>query len=130
MWWTLYGYYVMFMCGGQNSWFCKALRIFYVSLFECKCPWMLKTYKLPCVEQRITKLDWKSTMNSVVKFVFLPTYCAMYFSKITYSKWGFFQVRQNTFISFFLGRLFLLKSLKTVVQITNWFNYSFFEMDL
>ena len=46
MWWILYGYYVMFMCGGQNSWFCKAsLRICYVSLFECKGPWMLKTYK-------------------------------------------------------------------------------------
>ena len=24
MWWILYGYYVMFMCGDQNSWFCKA----------------------------------------------------------------------------------------------------------
>ena len=35
---------VMFMCGGQNSWFCKAsLRICYVSLFECKGPWVLKT---------------------------------------------------------------------------------------
>ena len=35
------------MCGGQNSGFCKAsLRFFYVSLFECKDPWMLKTYKL------------------------------------------------------------------------------------
>ena len=34
----------MFMCGGQNSWFRKAsLRICYVSLFECKGPWMLKT---------------------------------------------------------------------------------------
>ena len=33
------GYYVMFMFGGQNSWFCKAsLRICYVSLFECKNP--------------------------------------------------------------------------------------------
>ena len=43
MWWILYGYYVMFMCGGQNSWFCKAsLRIYYISLFECKGPWMLK----------------------------------------------------------------------------------------
>ena len=43
MWWILYGYYVMFMCGGQNSWFCKAsLRICYVSLFECKGLWMLK----------------------------------------------------------------------------------------
>ena len=32
------------LCGGQNSWFCKAsLRICYVSLFECKGPWMLKT---------------------------------------------------------------------------------------
>ena len=30
--------------GGQNSWFCKAsLKICYVSLFECKGPWMLKT---------------------------------------------------------------------------------------
>ena len=44
MWWILYGYYVMFMCGGQNSWFCQApLRICYVTLFECKSPWMLKT---------------------------------------------------------------------------------------
>ena len=39
MWWILYGCYVIFMCGGQNSWFCKAsLRICYVSLFECKGP--------------------------------------------------------------------------------------------
>ena len=31
------------LCVGQNSWFCKAsLRICYVSLFECKGPWMLK----------------------------------------------------------------------------------------
>ena len=68
MWWILYGYYVMLMCGGQNSWFCKAsLRICYVNLFECKGPWMLKTYKLPYVEQGITKLDSKSTMYSVVK---------------------------------------------------------------
>ena len=37
MWWILYGYYVMFMCRAQNSWFYKAsLRICYVSLFECK----------------------------------------------------------------------------------------------
>ena len=44
MWWILYGYYVMFMCGGQNSWSCKSsLRICYISLFECKGPWMLKT---------------------------------------------------------------------------------------
>ena len=44
MWWILYGYYVMFMCGGQNSRFCKAsLRICYISLFEYKGPWMLKT---------------------------------------------------------------------------------------
>ena len=58
MWWILYGYYVMFMCGGQNSGFCKAsLRMCYVSLFECKGPLMRKTYKLPCVEQKITKLD-------------------------------------------------------------------------
>ena len=75
MWWILYGYYVMLMCGGQNSWFCKAsLRICSVNLFECKVAWMLKTviYKLPCEEQRITKLDWKSTMHSVVK---LSSYC-------------------------------------------------------
>ena len=44
MGWTLYGYYMMFMCGGQNLWFCKvSLRICYVSLFECKGSWMLKT---------------------------------------------------------------------------------------
>ena len=65
----LYGYYVMFMCGGQNSGFCKAsLRTGYVSLFECKGPWMLKTYKLQCVEQGIAKPDWKSTMYSVFKW--------------------------------------------------------------
>ena len=47
MWWTLYGYYVMFMCGGQNSCFSKAcLRIYYESLFWCKGPWMLKTVML------------------------------------------------------------------------------------
>ena len=60
------------LCGGQNSWFCKAsLRICYVSLFECKVPWMLKTYKLPCVEQKVTKLDWRSTMYNDVKFFFI-----------------------------------------------------------
>ena len=33
-----------YLCGGQNSWFCKAsLWICYVSLSECKGPWMLKT---------------------------------------------------------------------------------------
>ena len=38
--------------------FSKAfLRICYISLFECKGPWMLKTVKVSCVEQRITKLD-------------------------------------------------------------------------
>ena len=66
MWWILYGYYVMFMHGGQNSWFCKAslIRIYYVSLFECKGPGMLKT---------IIKCMWgtedckTSTMCSVVK---------------------------------------------------------------
>ena len=63
MWWILYGYYVMLMCGGQNSWFYKAsVRICYVSLFECK-----NCYKLPSVEQRITKLDRKSTIYSVAK---------------------------------------------------------------
>ena len=56
------------LCGSQNSWFCKAsLRICFVSLFECKGPWMLETYKVSCVEQKITKLDWKSTIYSVVK---------------------------------------------------------------
>ena len=41
MWWILYGCYMMFMCGGENSWFCKAsLRICYISLFECRGPWM------------------------------------------------------------------------------------------
>ena len=48
MWWILCGYYdidvdivwiLMFMCGGQNSGFCKAsLRIFYISLLEYKGP--------------------------------------------------------------------------------------------
>ena len=34
----------MFMCGGQNSLFCKAsLRICDVSLFDCKGPGMLKS---------------------------------------------------------------------------------------
>ena len=43
MWSIFYGCYVIFMCGGQNSWVCKAsIRICYVSLFECKGPWMLK----------------------------------------------------------------------------------------
>ena len=58
------------LCEGQNSWFCKiqaSLRTCYVSLSECKDPWMLKTHKLPCVEQKITKLDWKSSIYSVVK---------------------------------------------------------------
>ena len=36
------GYFMdvmLFMCGGQNSWFCKAsLIICYVSLFECQGP--------------------------------------------------------------------------------------------
>ena len=32
------------LCGGQNSWFCKASRrICYVSLSECKGHWMLET---------------------------------------------------------------------------------------
>ena len=72
--WTLCDGYCMdimlCLCGGQSSWFCKAsVRICYVSLSECKGPWMLKPkfHKLPCVEQKITKLDWKSTMYSVVK---------------------------------------------------------------
>ena len=44
MWWILYGYYVMFLCGGQNSLICKAsLRTCDVSLFESKDLWMLKT---------------------------------------------------------------------------------------
>ena len=49
----------------------------YASLFECKGHWMLKAYKLPCVEQRITKLDWKRFMYSVLK---LSSYfCVSYF---------------------------------------------------
>ena len=67
------------LCGGQNSWFCKAsLRLCYVSLFECKGPWMLKTHKLPCVEQKITKLDWGSTIYSVVKFFFILFLCLLF----------------------------------------------------
>ena len=61
----------MFISAGQNSWFCKgSLRICYVSLFEYKAPWTKNCYKLPFVEQRIKKLDWKCTMYTVVK-VFL-----------------------------------------------------------
>ena len=33
-------------------------------------------YKLPCVEQRITKLDWKRTMHSLVN---VPTFLSLYF---------------------------------------------------
>ena len=41
------GYCMDIMCRSQNSWFCEAsLRICYVSLFECKDPWMLKTDSL------------------------------------------------------------------------------------
>ena len=68
--WILLYYYVMFMCRGQNSGFCKtSLKICDVSFFECKSPWMLKTVMncQPRVEQKITKLDWKSTMDSVVR---------------------------------------------------------------
>ena len=56
-------------CLFEDQWFCKAsLWICFVSLFECKGLWMLKTV-IKCVEQKITKLDWKSTMSSVVKFL-------------------------------------------------------------
>ena len=51
------------LCGGQNSWFCNAsLRICYVHFFEYIGPWMLKTYKMPFVDQKITKLDLRSTI--------------------------------------------------------------------
>ena len=53
----MYRHYVMFMCGGQNPWFCKALKICYISLFECKGPGMLKTVINYHVKNRITKLD-------------------------------------------------------------------------
>ena len=36
-------------------------------MFECKGPWMLKTVISCHVRNRITKLDWKRTMSSVVK---------------------------------------------------------------
>ena len=43
-----------------HGFFCKvSLRICYVSLLECNGPLMLKTYKLPCVEQKITKTRLK-----------------------------------------------------------------------
>ena len=60
------------LCGGQRSWFCKgSLRICYVSLFE----WSLNgknCYKLPCVEQKIAKIDWKGRvlLNCLHTFVF------------------------------------------------------------
>ena len=48
MLWVLYGYYVILMCGGQNSTEGHIVleRIFYISLFECKGASMLKTYSL------------------------------------------------------------------------------------
>ena len=57
------------LSGGQNSRFCKAsLRICYISLFESKGPWMLKAVINCHVSNRgLQKLDWKSTMCSVVK---------------------------------------------------------------
>ena len=42
------------------------LRICYVSFLNVKV-FVKNSYKLPYEEQRITKLDWKSTMYSVVK---------------------------------------------------------------
>ena len=39
-------------------------------------------YKLPCVEQRITKLDWKRTMHSLVKcpYIFIFVLLFLIFS--------------------------------------------------
>ena len=60
---------IWYLCGGQNSWFYKAsLRIFYVSLFECKGSWMLKTVMNNHYGTEDTKLDWRSTIHSAVKF--------------------------------------------------------------
>ena len=56
-------------CRGQNSRFCKAsLRICYASLFECKGINCYKLYKLLCVAQKITKLDWKSTLYILLNY--------------------------------------------------------------
>ena len=52
MWWMLYGYYLMFMCAGQNTTWSHVPNF----------------HKLPCVEHSTTKLDWKSTMYCVVKY--------------------------------------------------------------
>ena len=48
MWWILYGYYVMFMCWGENSTEVRkaSLQICYIGFFQCKDPWMLKTDRL------------------------------------------------------------------------------------
>ena len=65
MCWMLYGYYVMFMCGGQNSWFCKAsLRICYISLSECED---LMQFTLLCLKL-LNHCLWMCDYNILITF--------------------------------------------------------------
>ena len=56
MWWILWVDIMWCLCvevkiQQRVIWFCKAsLRICYLSLFECKVPWMLKTDSLSFTE--------------------------------------------------------------------------------
>ena len=75
----MYGYYVIFMCGGQNSWFCKALRICYVSLFECKGPGMLKTI-VNCDLWNRGLQNWAEKVPCTVLLNYLHTFAFNIFS--------------------------------------------------
>ena len=74
MWWILYWCYVMFMCGGQNLWFCKvSLIIFYVGLFECRGPWMLKTV-INCHVRNRRLQNWTEKVPCIMLLNYLHTF--------------------------------------------------------
>ena len=80
MWWIFYGYYVMFMCGGQNSGFCKSsLRICYLSLFECKGPTMIKTV-INCHVRDRGLQNWTQKVPYTVLLNYLHTFVFIIFS--------------------------------------------------
>ena len=58
-----------YLCGDQNSWFYKpSFKNFLRKFVGMQRSFSAKNYhRPPCVEQKITKLDWRSTMYSVVK---------------------------------------------------------------
>ena len=58
------------LCGGQNSWFSEAsFRICYVSLFECKGPWMLKNV-INCYVWNLKKYHIQCCQIFIHTFVF------------------------------------------------------------